>query len=69
MQGAKLMSNRGLLTMIALSTTIFVIAALYWASSVFVPVAFSLFIIALAWPVQTELQRSMPTLSHWHHPP
>ena len=41
---------------------ILVLALLQVGQSVFVPLAFSLFIIALAWPVQAALQRRMPQL-------
>jgi predicted PurR-regulated permease PerM len=46
----------------ALATGILVIALLRFAQSIFVPLAFSLFIIALVWPVQAALQRRMPQL-------
>jgi predicted PurR-regulated permease PerM len=45
-----------------LATGILVIALLYFAQSIFVPLAFSLFAIALAWPVQAALQRWIPKL-------
>ena len=45
-----------------LATGILVIALLHFAQSIFVPLAFSLFIIALVWPIQTALQRRMPQL-------
>ena len=38
------------------------IAALYFARSVFAPLAFAVFIIALIWPVQRRLQSRMPKL-------
>ena len=34
--------------------------ALYWASSVFAPLAFALFILALVWPLQQRLELIMP---------
>jgi predicted PurR-regulated permease PerM len=34
--------------------------ALYWASSVFAPLAFALFILALVWPLQQRLEILMP---------
>lgn len=43
-------------------TAILTIALLYVAHSVLVPLAFSLFCIALVWPLQAMLQRSMPRL-------
>lgn len=45
-----------------LATAILVIALLRFAQSIFVPLAFSLFVIALVWPVQAALQRRMPKL-------
>jgi AI-2 transport protein TqsA len=42
--------------------TIAVVAALYSASSVFAPIAFALFIIAIVWPLQCWLQTLMPKL-------
>ena len=42
--------------------TIMAIAALSIASSVFAPVAFALFIIALVWPLQKALQAFLPRL-------
>jgi predicted PurR-regulated permease PerM len=45
-----------------LATAILVIALLRFAQSIFVPLAFSLFLIALVWPVQAALQRWMPKL-------
>ena len=44
------------------ATAILVIALLYFAQSIFVPLAFSLFVIALVWPVQATLQRWLPKL-------
>jgi AI-2 transport protein TqsA len=37
-------------------------AAIYFARSIFAPVAFALFIIALVWPLQRALQDKIPTL-------
>ncbi len=45
-----------------LATAILVLALLFFASSVFVPFFFSLLLIALLWPVQATLQRTMPKL-------
>jgi AI-2 transport protein TqsA len=44
------------------ATAILVIALLYFAQSIFVPLAFSLFVIALVWPIQATLQRWLPKL-------
>lgn len=45
-----------------LTCGILVLALLHVGQSIFVPLAFSLFIIALAWPLQEVLQRRMPQL-------
>jgi len=45
-----------------LATGILFIALLYFARSIFVPLAFSLFVIALVWPIQAALQRRLPKL-------
>lgn len=41
---------------------ILVLAGLFFASSVFAPIAFALFAIVLVWPLQYRLQRHMPRL-------
>jgi AI-2 transport protein TqsA len=48
--------------MLALCTAVLVIASLYLARSVFAPVAFALFIIAIVWPIQRKLQTWIPKL-------
>ena len=45
-----------------LSTGILVLALLYFAQTIFVPLVFSLFTIALVWPIQAKLQQRMPQL-------
>jgi len=45
-----------------LVTATLVLAFLYFARSIFVPLTFSLFTIAMVWPVQAYLQRWMPKL-------
>jgi AI-2 transport protein TqsA len=52
-------SSRTAVTLIAL---VVIFGALYLASSVFEPVAFALFIIALVWPLQSLLQSYLPKL-------
>lgn len=44
------------------ATGILVLALLYFAQSILVPFVFSLFAIALVWPLQAALQRRMPQL-------
>jgi len=45
-----------------LIATVVILAAVYFASSVFAPIAFALFIIAIVWPLQSFLQSYMPKL-------
>jgi len=42
--------------------TVLVLAGLWAASAVMIPVAFALFIIALVWPLQRRLQARLPQL-------
>jgi len=46
--------------MIAISTAIFVAAALYFARSIFAPFAFALFMMAIVWPMQSILKNKLP---------
>jgi predicted PurR-regulated permease PerM len=48
--------------MLAICTAILVGLALYLASSIFAPVAFSVFAVAIVWPLQKALQARMPKL-------
>lgn len=54
------MTDRLILSMLALCTTILVVIALYLASSIFAPLTFGLFILALVWPMQKALRERMP---------
>ena len=56
------MTSRPALVMLGLCTTVLVLAALYFARSILAPVAFSLFVIAIVWPLQRTLQARMPAL-------
>src|SRR3981081_3067125 len=56
------MTSRPALIMLGLCTTVLVLAALYFARSILAPVAFSLFVIAIVWPLQRALQVRMPAL-------
>ena len=56
------MTSRPALVMLGLCTTVLVLAALYAARSILAPVAFSLFVIAIVWPLQRTLQARMPAL-------
>ncbi len=46
----------------ALSATVLVIVALYFASDIFAPVAMSLFVITILWPLQKALETAIPRL-------
>ena len=48
--------------MLALCTAILLAAALYLGRSIFAPVAFSLFALAIVWPFQGALQAKIPKL-------
>jgi len=54
--------DRAFHVMLGLCTAILVVAALYLARSIFAPVTFAIFIIALVWPLQSALQAKMPKL-------
>jgi AI-2 transport protein TqsA len=45
---------------LVLCAMILLVAALYLASSVFAPLAFALFILAIVWPLQEALERTLP---------
>ena len=55
-------ASRSRQTMLGLCTAVLIGWALYAAQSVFAPLAFALFIIALVWPLQRSLQRAVPQL-------
>ena len=46
--------------MLAICTAVIVAAALYLARSIFAPIAFALFMMAIVWPVQRTLQDRLP---------
>ena len=46
--------------MLALCTAVLVVAALYFARSIFAPFAFALFMMAIVWPAQKTLQNRLP---------
>src|SRR5215813_12516489 len=56
------MISRGALTMLGLCTAVLVLAALYFARSILAPVAFSLFVVAIVWPLQRALESRIPRL-------
>lgn len=47
-------------TLLAVTATVLVLAFLKWSQAATVPVAFALFLIAIAWPVQEKLERRLP---------
>lgn len=56
------MTSRGALTMLGPCTAVLVFAGLYFARSILAPVAFSLFVIAIVWPLQRALETRVPRL-------
>jgi AI-2 transport protein TqsA len=56
------MTSRAGLTMLGLCTAVLVFAGLYFARSILAPVAFSLFVIAIVWPLQRTLEIRIPRL-------
>lgn len=56
------MTERALFTPICIVAVIALVSALHIAAAVFAPVAGALFILALAWPLQRNLQRFLPRL-------
>jgi predicted PurR-regulated permease PerM len=46
--------------MLAVCTIILVAAALYFARSIFAPLAFAIFMVAIVWPLQRALERKLP---------
>lgn len=55
-------ADRGLGAAAVLIATVAILAALRVASSVFAPIVFALFIMALVWPLQSRLQARLPKL-------
>jgi AI-2 transport protein TqsA len=45
-----------------LSTFVVVLAALYFSRAIIAPVTFALFTVAIAWPLQSALQKTIPKL-------
>ena len=56
------MTSRGALTMLGLCTAVLVFCGLYLARSILAPVAFSLFVVAIVWPLQRALETRVPRL-------
>ena len=55
-------AGRTLIVLLAVCTAVLTVWALAAAQAVFAPLAFALFIIAIAWPLQRRLQADMPRL-------
>jgi predicted PurR-regulated permease PerM len=53
-------NNRVTTASLIIIAAILLAAALYFASSVFAPLAFALFVLAIVWPLQHMLERWMP---------
>ena len=49
-------------TTLLLSTSVIILTALYFSRAIAAPVTFALFTVAIAWPVQSALQRKIPKL-------
>ena len=49
-------------TTLLLSTSVVILAALYFSRAIIAPVTFALFTVAIAWPVQSALERRIPKL-------
>lgn len=62
MQRQNMADTKGSRTTGAVSAVVLIIALLYFAQSIFVPFVFSLFVVALVWPIQAALQKRMPQL-------
>jgi predicted PurR-regulated permease PerM len=45
-----------------LSTSVIILAALYFSQAIIAPVTFALFVVAIAWPLQNALQTRIPKL-------
>jgi predicted PurR-regulated permease PerM len=54
--------DRTIRTLLLLCATILLFGGLYLARPIVAPVAFSLFVIAVVWPIQRVLQKSLPKL-------
>ena len=55
-----MLNDRQTRAMLAVCTIILVAAALYFARSIFAPLAFAIFMVALVWPLQRALETKLP---------
>jgi len=53
-------TDRQTRAMLAICTTILVAAALYLGRSIFAPLAFAIFMVAIVWPLQRALETKLP---------
>ena len=58
--GSRLCSQIATRAMLAICTTILVAAALYFGRSIFAPLAFAIFMVAIVWPLQRALETKLP---------
>jgi AI-2 transport protein TqsA len=56
------LQDRTIKILLLLCSLVLIFAALYFARAIIAPVTLSLFIIAVAWPLQSALERRMPKL-------
>ena len=56
------MSSRAIPIMLGLCTAVLVLSGLYLARSILAPVAFSLIVVAIVWPLQRALETRLPRL-------
>lgn len=57
-----MLNDRTIKTLLLLCTVILILGALHLARAIVAPVALALFIISVAWPLQSTLERRMPKL-------
>src|SRR5262249_48376235 len=56
------MTNRAMPIMLGLCTAVLLLGGLYLARSILAPVTFSLFVVAVVWPLQRTLENRIPRL-------
>jgi AI-2 transport protein TqsA len=56
------MTNRAIPIMLGLCTAVLVLGGLYLARSILAPVTFSVFVVAVVWPLQRTLENRIPRL-------
>jgi predicted PurR-regulated permease PerM len=53
--------DRTIKTLLFFCATILILGGLYLAQPIIAPVAFSLFVVAVVWPIQQALQSKFPS--------